>query len=101
MLFVIRRQRPESTTGYLLTSLNHKDDIGPDTMNIAKENLPVALAMAGFAGDSWYVGAEITVSLFRRGFYFWACTIGGCGFTIDLGLCCIGVTTIPVTGLGP
>ncbi|KAI2622873.1 hypothetical protein GGS26DRAFT_227872 [Hypomontagnella submonticulosa] len=50
-------------------------------MNVVEQNVAVAMAMAAFAGISWYIGAEITVSLFllfrhRRGLYFWSCALG-------------------------
>ncbi|KAI1454415.1 hypothetical protein F4805DRAFT_321284 [Annulohypoxylon moriforme] len=50
-------------------------------MSVVDENLPAALAMAGFAGVSWCLGVEISVSLLllfkrRRGLYFWSCAIG-------------------------
>lgn len=50
-------------------------------MSVVDQDMPVALAMAAFAGVSWYVGAEISISLFlvfkrRRGLYFWSCALG-------------------------
>ncbi|OTB00532.1 hypothetical protein M426DRAFT_33195, partial [Hypoxylon sp. CI-4A] len=50
-------------------------------MNVVEENVSVALAMAAFAGVSWYIGIEIGLSLFfmfkrRRGLYFWSCALG-------------------------
>lgn len=52
-----------------------------NAMNVVEQNVAVAMAMAAFAGISWYIGAEITVSLFllfrhRRGLYFWSCALG-------------------------
>ncbi|KAI2472839.1 hypothetical protein F4781DRAFT_291695 [Annulohypoxylon bovei var. microspora] len=50
-------------------------------MSVVDEDIRWALAMAGFAGVSWYLGVEISVSLFllfkrRRGLYFWSCALG-------------------------
>ncbi|KAI1442244.1 hypothetical protein F5Y02DRAFT_266341 [Annulohypoxylon stygium] len=50
-------------------------------MSVVADNTPMALAMAGFAGASWCLGIEISISLFllfkrRRGLYFWSCAIG-------------------------
>ncbi|KAI1410958.1 hypothetical protein F5Y13DRAFT_166656 [Hypoxylon sp. FL1857] len=50
-------------------------------MSVVDQDIPVALAMAAFAGVSFYIGAEISVSLFlvfkrRRGLYFWSCAVG-------------------------
>ncbi|KAI1138970.1 hypothetical protein F5Y05DRAFT_412836 [Hypoxylon sp. FL0543] len=50
-------------------------------MSVVDEDINVALAMAAFAGVSWYVGIEISISLFlvfkrRRGLYFWSCAVG-------------------------
>lgn len=43
-----------------------------------KDDLPMAMTMAAFAGISWFIGLEINISLFTRfkkwrGLYFWAC----------------------------
>ncbi|KAI1109558.1 integral membrane protein [Nemania sp. NC0429] len=53
-------------------------------MNSVKDDLPMAMTMAAFAGISWYIGAELNVSLFlffkrRRGLYFWSCALGSWG----------------------
>lgn len=53
-------------------------------MNAITEDLPMAMTMAAFAGISWYIGAELNVSLFlffqrRRGLYFWSCALGSWG----------------------
>ncbi|KAI1434475.1 integral membrane protein [Xylaria sp. CBS 124048] len=53
-------------------------------MNSVQDNLPMAMTMAAFAGISWYIGAELNVSLFLffnrpRGLYFWSCAIGSWG----------------------
>ena len=53
-------------------------------MDSIQHDLPMAMTMAAFAGISWYVAAEINVSLFlffkrRRGLYFWSCALGSWG----------------------
>ncbi|KAI1817927.1 integral membrane protein [Poronia punctata] len=53
-------------------------------MNSIQHDLPMAMTMAAFAGISWYVAAEINISLFltfkrRRGLYFWSCALGSWG----------------------
>ncbi|KAI1192107.1 integral membrane protein [Nemania serpens] len=53
-------------------------------MNSVKNDLPMAMTMAAFAGISWYIGAELNISLFlffkrRRGLYFWSCALGSWG----------------------
>ncbi|KAI1172767.1 integral membrane protein [Nemania sp. FL0916] len=53
-------------------------------MEELKHDLPMAMTMAAFAGISWYIGAELNLSLFlffkrRRGLYFWACALGSWG----------------------
>ncbi|KAI0458588.1 integral membrane protein [Xylaria acuta] len=53
-------------------------------MDSIKNDLPMAMTMAAFAGISWYIGAELNVSLFlffkrRRGLYFWSCALGSWG----------------------
>ncbi|KAI1099271.1 hypothetical protein F4804DRAFT_87601 [Jackrogersella minutella] len=50
-------------------------------MSVVEEDIPAALAMTAFAGISWYIGIEISISLFllfkrRRGLYFWSCALG-------------------------
>ncbi|KAI0873538.1 integral membrane protein [Hypoxylon argillaceum] len=50
--------------------------------------LPMAMTMAAFAGISWYIGAELNVSLFlffkrRRGLYFWSCALGSWGIILQ------------------
>ncbi|KAI0477222.1 hypothetical protein GGR56DRAFT_665323 [Xylariaceae sp. FL0804] len=57
---------------------------GPDI----EKNLPEAMAMAAFAGISFYIGAEINLSLFllfkrRRGLYFWACALCSWGVILQ------------------
>ncbi|KAI0541540.1 integral membrane protein [Xylaria digitata] len=53
-------------------------------MDSIKDDLPMAMTMAAFAGISFYIGAELNVSLFlffkrRRGLYFWACALASWG----------------------
>jgi hypothetical protein len=53
-------------------------------MDGLKHDLPMAMTMAAFAGISWYIAAEINVSLFwffkrRRGLYFWSCALASWG----------------------
>ncbi|KAI1367659.1 integral membrane protein [Xylaria arbuscula] len=53
-------------------------------MNSITEDLPTAMTMAAFAGISFYIGAELNVSLFlffkrRRGLYFWSCALASWG----------------------
>ncbi|RYO76126.1 hypothetical protein DL763_010691 [Monosporascus cannonballus] len=54
-----------------------------------KEDLPMSMAMAAFVGISWYIGAEINVSLFMRfkrrgrGLYFWACALASWGVILQ------------------
>lgn len=48
----------------------------------------MSMTMAAFTGVSWYIGAEINVSLFvlfkrRRGLYFWACFLGSWGVILQ------------------
>ncbi|KAI0398548.1 integral membrane protein [Xylariaceae sp. FL0594] len=55
-----------------------------EDMNSIQHDLPMAMTMAAFAGISWYIAAEINVSLFlffkrRRGLYFWSCALGSWG----------------------
>ncbi|KAJ0422223.1 hypothetical protein BJY00DRAFT_79515 [Aspergillus carlsbadensis] len=43
-------------------------------------NLPIATALAGLDGITWYLGLELTITLFfffkrRRGLYFWSCAL--------------------------
>ncbi|KAI0204824.1 integral membrane protein [Astrocystis sublimbata] len=57
-------------------------------MNSIKDDLPMAMAMAAFAGISWYIGAELNISLFvffkrRRGLYFWSCALGSWGVILQ------------------
>ncbi|KAI1420796.1 integral membrane protein [Xylaria sp. FL1777] len=53
-------------------------------MESIQNDLPMAMAMAAFAGISFYIGAELNVSLFlffkrRRGLYFWSCALASWG----------------------
>ncbi|RYP54131.1 hypothetical protein DL768_001016 [Monosporascus sp. mg162] len=54
-----------------------------------KRDLPMSMAMAAFVGISWYIGAEINVSLFMRfkrrgrGLYFWACALASWGVILQ------------------
>ncbi|RYP88834.1 hypothetical protein DL769_000200 [Monosporascus sp. CRB-8-3] len=54
-----------------------------------KRDLPMSMTMAAFVGISWYVGAEINVSLFMRfkrrgrGLYFWACALASWGVILQ------------------
>ncbi|KAI8953638.1 integral membrane protein [Xylaria longipes] len=57
-------------------------------MDSVKDDLPMAMTMAAFAGISWYIGAELNVSLFlffkrRRGLYFWSCALGSWGVILQ------------------
>ncbi|KAI2628420.1 integral membrane protein [Xylaria nigripes] len=57
-------------------------------MNAVEHDLPMAMTMAAFAGISWYIGAELNVSLFlffkrRRGLYFWSCAVGSWGIILQ------------------
>lgn len=57
-------------------------------MEDIRENLPMSMTMAAFTGVSWYIGAEINVSLFmlfkrKRGLYFWACLLGSWGVILQ------------------
>lgn len=57
-------------------------------MDAIKQDLPMAMTMAAFAGISWYIGAELNVSLFlifkrRRGLYFWSCALGSWGVILQ------------------
>ncbi|OAR01580.1 hypothetical protein LLEC1_00871 [Akanthomyces lecanii] len=49
-------------------------------MTDIKDDLPMAMTMAGLAAISWYIAIEINISLFllfkrRDGLYFWACAL--------------------------
>ncbi|KAI1300627.1 integral membrane protein [Xylaria venustula] len=53
-------------------------------MDSIKNDLPMAMAMAAFAGISFYIGAELNVLLFlffkrRRGLYFWSSALASWG----------------------
>ncbi|KAI0814004.1 integral membrane protein [Xylaria sp. FL0064] len=57
-------------------------------MDSIKNDLPMAMAMAAFAGISFYIGAELNVSLFmffkrRRGLYFWSCALASWGIILQ------------------
>ncbi|KAI0009539.1 integral membrane protein [Xylariaceae sp. FL0662B] len=52
------------------------------------KDLPVSMTMAAFAGISWYIGAEINISLFllfkrRTGLYFWSCLLASWGVILQ------------------
>ncbi len=53
-----------------------------------QKDLPMAMAMAGLAAVSWYIGIEINISLFllfkrRHGLYFWSCAIASWGVILQ------------------
>ncbi|RYP70240.1 hypothetical protein DL771_005627 [Monosporascus sp. 5C6A] len=54
-----------------------------------RRDLPMSMTMAAFVGISWYIGAEINVSLFMRfkrrgrGLYFWACALASWGVILQ------------------
>ncbi|PGG99096.1 hypothetical protein GX51_06436 [Blastomyces parvus] len=53
-----------------------------------KADLPVAMAMAGFVGISWYIGVELNIRLFltfkrKRGVYFWSCALCSWGIILQ------------------
>ncbi|KAI0506550.1 integral membrane protein [Xylaria bambusicola] len=57
-------------------------------MDSIKDDLPSAMTMAAFAGISFYIGAELNVSLFlffkrRRGLYFWSCALASWGIILQ------------------
>ncbi|KAI0098303.1 integral membrane protein [Nemania sp. FL0031] len=57
-------------------------------MDSIKDDLPMAMTMAAFAGISWYIGAELNISLFlffkrRRGLYFWSCALVSWGIILQ------------------
>ncbi|KAI1353676.1 integral membrane protein [Xylaria sp. FL0043] len=57
-------------------------------MDSIKHDLPMAMAMSAFAGISFYIGAELNVSLFlffkrRRGLYFWSCALASWGIILQ------------------
>ncbi|KAI1740827.1 integral membrane protein [Xylaria scruposa] len=57
-------------------------------MDSIQNDLPMAMTMAAFAGISWYIGAELNISLFlffkrRRGLYFWSCVLGSWGVILQ------------------
>ncbi|KAI1133211.1 integral membrane protein [Nemania abortiva] len=57
-------------------------------MDSIKNDLPMAMTMAAFAGISWYIGAELNISLFlffkrRRGLYFWSCALASWGIILQ------------------
>ncbi|KAI0404630.1 integral membrane protein [Xylaria palmicola] len=57
-------------------------------MDAIKNDLPMAMTMAAFAGISWYIGAELNISLFlffkqRRGLYFWSCALVSWGVILQ------------------
>jgi hypothetical protein len=57
-------------------------------MGDIRKDLPMSMAMAAFAGISWYIGVEINASLFllfkrRRGLYFWSCALASWGVILQ------------------
>lgn len=53
-----------------------------------KDDLPLSMTMAAFVGISWYIGAEINISMFSRfnrwtGLYFWACALCSWGVILQ------------------
>ncbi|AEO68209.1 uncharacterized protein THITE_2015353, partial [Thermothielavioides terrestris NRRL 8126] len=53
-----------------------------------RKDLPMSMAIAGFTGISWFIGAEITASLFlifkrRHGLYFWSAALGSWGVILQ------------------
>ncbi|KAL4923178.1 uncharacterized protein BDV17DRAFT_296603 [Aspergillus undulatus] len=49
-------------------------------MDDIKKDLPMSMTMAAFTGISWWLGLEVSISLFlvfkrRRGLYFWSCAL--------------------------
>jgi hypothetical protein len=53
-----------------------------------KTDLPMAMTMAAFVGISWYIGAEINISLWflfkrRCGLYFWSCLLVSWGVILQ------------------
>ncbi|KAL5335514.1 hypothetical protein BJX70DRAFT_410402 [Aspergillus crustosus] len=56
--------------------------------NSLKQDLPMSMAIAAFAGISWCLGIEINLSLFfifrrRRGIYFASCALCSCGVILQ------------------
>lgn len=59
-----------------------------DTPPDIRDDLPMSMTMAAFAGISWYIGAEINTSLFllfkrRWGLYFWSCALCSWGVILQ------------------
>lgn len=57
-------------------------------MDDIREDLPMAMTMAAFAGVAWYIALEINISLFtmfkrRRGLYFWSCALVSWGIILQ------------------
>lgn len=57
-------------------------------MDDIREDLPMSMTMAAFAGVSWYIGLEINISLFlmfkrRTGLYFWSCALVSWGIILQ------------------
>ncbi|KAI4861167.1 integral membrane protein [Hypoxylon rubiginosum] len=57
-------------------------------MDSVLDDPPMAMCMAAFIGISWYIGAEINLSLFlifkrRRGLYFWSCALVSWGVILQ------------------
>lgn len=57
-------------------------------MQDIQKDLPMAMAMAGLAAISWYIGVEINISLFllfkrRHGLYFWSCALASWGVILQ------------------
>ncbi|SPQ24547.1 2c00c64e-5fed-40bf-b328-66cc6d921471 [Thermothielavioides terrestris] len=59
-----------------------------DSIDDLRKDLPMSMAIAGFTGISWFIGAEITASLFlifkrRHGLYFWSAALGSWGVILQ------------------
>ena len=57
-------------------------------MDNIRDDLPMSMTMAAFAGVAWYIGLEINISLFmmfkrRKGLYFWSCALVSWGITLQ------------------
>ncbi|KAI9784428.1 MAG: hypothetical protein M1816_000852 [Peltula sp. TS41687] len=53
-----------------------------------KNDLPVAMTMAAFAGIAWYIAIELNLRLFflfrrRKGLYFWSCALCSWGVMLQ------------------
>ncbi|CAG9990085.1 unnamed protein product [Clonostachys byssicola] len=57
-------------------------------MDDIRDDLPMSMTMAAFAGVAWYIGLEINISLFmmfkrRKGLYFWSCALVSWGIILQ------------------